>query len=180
VTGITGFRGITPVAARVLVIMNAKDTSQTAAASDAELASQPVGYWAGLAHREVIAYIRSRQAELGLNQPQFWLLRNLSPDDLSPDGAPRSLDDLGATMVDYLLPEDDLAAEAAVLVERGWLSRADDGRFGITAEGEAARLRVKAIAPDVRAQIHEGVSDADYATTVRVLQRMIANVAPRP
>ncbi|MDI2125556.1 MarR family winged helix-turn-helix transcriptional regulator [Yinghuangia seranimata] len=162
--------------------MSAETSTPTAAAepTDTELAAQPVGYWTGLAHRDVIAYIRSRQAELGLTQPQFWLLRNLSPDDLSPDGAPRTLADLADAMVDYLLPGDDLAAESDVLVERGWLSRTPDGALSLEPEGEAARLRVKEIAPSVRAHIHEGISDADYATTVRVLQRMIANVTPKP
>ncbi|MGW0661490.1 MarR family winged helix-turn-helix transcriptional regulator [Streptodolium elevatio] len=154
-------------------------TTNTAAApaTDAALAGQPVGYWAGLAHREVIAYIRSRQAEIGITQPQFWLLRNLSADDLSPDGAPQSLEELAEAMSTYLLPTDDLGPEAAALVARGWLAEEGDGRVRITPEGEAARLRVKEIGPSVRAHIHEGISDADYATTVRVLQRMIANVS---
>lgn len=152
--------------------------ASTTAATDAELAGQPVGYWTGLAHRDVIAYIRRRQAEIGLTQPQFWLLRNLSTDDLSPDGLPRSVTDLREAMRDYLLPTDDLTSESDVLVERGWLTREADGRLQITAEGEAARLRVKEIAPSVRAHIHDGIDDADYATAVRVLQRMIANVAP--
>ncbi|MGA4541622.1 MarR family winged helix-turn-helix transcriptional regulator [Uniformispora flossi] len=157
------------------------ETASTAAAidtaTDAELAGQPVGYWTGLAHRDVIAYIRRRQGELGLTQPQFWLLRNLSTDDLSPDGAPRSVAELQEAMRDYLLPTDDLVAESDVLVERGWLTREPDGRLQLAAEGEAARLRVKEIAPSVRAHIHEGIDDADYATAVRVMQRMIANVA---
>lgn len=164
--------------------MNTKATTTTAAeaargieaADDAELAAQPVGYWTGLAHTEVIAYIRARQAELGITQPQFWLLRNLSSDDLSPDGAPRSLAELTEAMSTYLLPTDDLVPEAAALVERGWLTETDDGRVRITPEGEAARLRVKTIGPSVRAHVHEGISDTDYATTVRVLRRMIANV----
>ncbi|MFF7247281.1 MarR family winged helix-turn-helix transcriptional regulator [Embleya sp. NPDC008237] len=159
--------------------MNTEATTATVAETetDAELAGQPVGYWTGLAHREVIAYIRSRQAELGLTQPQFWLLRHLSTDDLSPDGEPRSVADLTAAMSEYLLPGDDLAAESAALVARGWLAETPDHLLAATPEGEAARLRVKAIGPSVRAHIHDGISDADYATTVRVLRRMIANVA---
>ncbi|MGW1995148.1 MarR family winged helix-turn-helix transcriptional regulator [Embleya sp. NPDC001921] len=147
----------------------------TTTATDAELATQPVGYWTGLAHREVIAYIRGRQAELGLTQPQFWLLRHLSTDDLSVDGEPRSVAELTEAMSDYLLPEDRLGPESAALVERGWLVETPDHRLRITAEGEAARLRVKAIGPSVRAHLHDGISDTDYATTVRVLQRMITN-----
>lgn len=164
--------------------MNTKAATATAeaaapalSAGDAELAGQPVGYWTGLAHREVIAYIRGRQAEIGITQPQFWLLRNLSADDLSPDGAPQSLAELAEAMSTYLLPADDLGPEAAALVARGWLAEEDDGRVRILPEGEAARLRVKEIGPSVRAHIHDGISDTDYATTVRVLQRMIANVS---
>jgi hypothetical protein len=152
-------------------------TTDATEATDAELAGQPVGYWTGLAHREVIAYIRGRQAELGITQPQFWLLRNLSAADLSPDGGPQSLADLAEAMSTYLPATDDLGPEAAALVARGWLVETDDGRFRITPEGDAARLRVKEIGPSVRAHIHDGISDRDYATTVRVLQRMIANLS---
>ncbi|MGY1583015.1 MarR family transcriptional regulator [Streptomyces sp. MN13] len=145
--------------------------------SDAELAAQPAAYWTGLAYESLIAFTRARQAELGYTQPQFWLLRNLSRDDLSPDGRGMTVPELRQAMASYLRPEDDLAAEAEVLLERGWLSRDAEGRWWLTEAGEAARVDLKQHAPAIRARIHEGVDDADYVTALKVLQRMIHNTS---
>ena len=36
-------------------------------------------------------------------------------------------------------------------------------------------MELKAHAPAIRARIHEGIDEADYATTVKVLRRLISN-----
>ncbi|MEU8956351.1 MarR family winged helix-turn-helix transcriptional regulator [Streptomyces sp. NPDC048518] len=143
--------------------------------SDAELAGQPAAYWTGVAYEALIAYTRAQQAEKGYTQPQFWLLRNLSVNDISPDGAGMTLPELRAAMASYIRAEDDLAAEAAVLVERGWLTRDTDDRLWLTEEGERARVDLARNAPAIRAALHAGIDDADYVTTVKVLQRLIRN-----
>ncbi|WP_405607762.1 MarR family winged helix-turn-helix transcriptional regulator [Streptomyces sp. NBC_01511] len=143
--------------------------------ADAELAGQPAAYWTGVAYEALIAYTRAQQAEKGYTQPQFWLLRNLSANDISPDGEGMSLAELQAAMTSYIRPEDDLAAEAGVLVERGWLTRDAEHRLWLTEEGERARVDLARNAPAIRATLHEGVDDADYVTTLKVLQRLIRN-----
>lgn len=143
--------------------------------SDAELAGQPAAYWTGVAYEALIAYTRAQQAEKGYTQPQFWLLRNLSVNDISPDGEGMSLPELREAMASYLRPEDDLAAEAEVLLERGWLTRDTDGRLWLTAQGEQARVDLARNAPAIRAALHEGIDDKDYVTAVKVLQRLIRN-----
>ncbi|MFD5713665.1 MarR family transcriptional regulator [Streptomyces pharetrae] len=145
--------------------------------TDAELAAQPAAYWTGVAYEALIAFTRARQAELGFTQPQYWLLRNLSPNDLSPDGRGMTLPELRQAMRSYLRPGDDLSAEAHALLERGRLTRDGDGRWWITEAGEAARAGLKQHAPAIRARIHEGIEDADYVTALRVLQRMIRNTS---
>lgn len=142
---------------------------------DVELAAQPAAYWTGLAYEATISFTRARQAELGFTQPQFWLLRNLSENDLSPDGRGMTIPELQQAMRSYIRPEDDLKAEAEALLERGWLTRDAEERLWITASGEEARAGLKQHAPAIRARIHEGIDDADYVTTVKVLQRMIRN-----
>ncbi|MFD5093112.1 MarR family transcriptional regulator [Amycolatopsis thailandensis] len=143
--------------------------------SDVELAGQPAAYWTGVAYEALIAYTRARQAEKGYTQPQFWLLRNLSANDISPDGRGMTLAELQAAMVSYIRPEDDLAAEAEVLVERGWLTRDSENRLWLTEKGEQARVDLARNAPAIRAALHDGIDDADYVTTVKVLQRLIRN-----
>ncbi|MEU1372364.1 MarR family winged helix-turn-helix transcriptional regulator [Streptomyces triculaminicus] len=143
--------------------------------SDAELAGQPAAYWTGVAYEALIAYTRARQAEKGYTQPQFWLLRNLSENDISPDGEGMTLPELREAMTSYIRPEDDLAAEAEVLLERGWLTRDVEDRLWLTAEGEQARVDLARNAPAIRAALHEGIDDTDYVTTVKVLQQLIRN-----
>lgn len=85
--------------------------------------------------------------------------------------------ELREAMTEYIRPEDDLGVEAAVLLSRGWL-RSDDGdRFWLTEAGEAARQGLKGFAPEIRALIHAGVTDSEYSTTVRVLQRLTRNTS---
>ncbi|WP_329095777.1 MarR family winged helix-turn-helix transcriptional regulator [Actinomadura citrea] len=146
--------------------------------SDAELAAQPAAYWTGVAYEALIAFTRARQAELGFTQPQFWLLRNLSKHDLSPDGHGMTVPELRQAMTSYLRPEDDLEAEAKFLLEHGRLTRDGEGRLWITEAGEEARTALKRHAPEIRARIHQGIDDADYVTTLKVLQRMIQNTTP--
>ncbi|MER7001015.1 MarR family winged helix-turn-helix transcriptional regulator [Streptomyces sp. NPDC000410] len=143
--------------------------------SDAELAGQPAAYWTGVAYEALIAFTRARQVEKGYTQPQFWLLRNLSVNDISPDGDGMTLPELREAMRSYIRPEDDLAAESAVLVERGWLRRDAEDRLWLTEEGERARVDLARNAPAIRTALHEGIDDADYVTTVKVLQQLIRN-----
>ncbi|MBQ1123763.1 MarR family winged helix-turn-helix transcriptional regulator [Streptomyces sp. B15] len=143
--------------------------------SDTELAGQPAAYWTGVAYEALIAYTRAQQAEKGYTQPQFWLLRNLSVNDISPDGEGMTLPELREAMSSYIRPEDDLAAEAEGLLERGWLTQDTKDRLWLTPEGEQARIDLARNAPAIRAALHEGIDDADYVTTVKVLQRLIRN-----
>jgi len=143
--------------------------------SDAELAGQPAAYWTGVAHEALIAFTRAQQAEKGYTQPQFWLLRNLSPNDISPDGEGMTVAELQESMASYIRPEDDLAAEAETLVERGWLTRDAEDRLWLSAEGEQARVDLAQNAPAIRAALHAGIDDADYVTTLKVLQKLIDN-----
>jgi hypothetical protein len=143
--------------------------------SDAELATQPAAHWTRLAYEALIAFTRARQAELGFTQPQYWLLRNLSKNDISPDGHGMTIPELQQAMSSYLRSEDDLEAEAEVLLERGWLTRDSEERLWITQAGDEARADLKKHAPEIRDRIHRGIDDADYVTTLKVLQQMIRN-----
>ncbi|MFD3531933.1 MarR family winged helix-turn-helix transcriptional regulator [Streptomyces sp. NPDC058664] len=143
--------------------------------SDVELAGQPAAYWTGVAYEALIAFTRARQAEKGYTQPQFWLLRNLSVNDLSPDGEGMTLPELREAMRSYIRPEDDLAAESAALEERGWLRRDAEDRLWLTEEGEQARADLARNAPAIRDALHEGIDDADYVIALKVLGRLIRN-----
>ncbi|MFE7672701.1 MarR family transcriptional regulator [Streptomyces albidoflavus] len=149
--------------------------------SDEELARQPVPYWTGLAAKATVGFVRRKQAEVGFTQPGFWILRFLSKHDVSEDGQGRTVAELQDAMAHFLLPEDDLAAEAETLLAAGWVTRDGEDRLWITEAGDAARAGLKAHAPAWHAEMHAGISDADYATTLRVLMRFMRNTgAPVP
>jgi hypothetical protein len=78
-------------------------------------------------------------------------------------------------MARCIRPEDDLAAEAEALPERGWLTRDAEERLWLTEEGERARVDLARNAPAIRAALHEGIDDADYVTTLKVLRQLILN-----
>lgn len=62
------------------------------------------------------------------------------------------------------------------LFHRGWL-RIDAGqRLQLTEAGEAARVRLRELATELRAVVHEGISDEEYVAALKVLRRMAANV----
>ncbi len=143
--------------------------------SDADLAGQPAAYWTGMAYEATIAFTRARQLEKGYTQPQFWLLRNLSANDISPDGKGMTVAELREAMATYIRPEDDLAAESVGLLERGWLTKDEDERLWLTEEGEQARIDLTRNAPAIRAALHEGIDDADYVVTMKVLRQLIRN-----
>ncbi|MGK5632699.1 MarR family winged helix-turn-helix transcriptional regulator [Streptomyces sp. URMC 123] len=143
---------------------------------DARLATQPIGYWTGVAYNAVIAYLRAEMARLGATQPQYWVLRYLSVNDVSEDGAGLTVEELTERMRAFLRPEDDLAVAAEDLLARGLLTRDAERRLWITDAGEAMRQEIKRHVPRLRDRVHEGVDDADYVTALKVLERVIKNV----
>ncbi|MEU1586913.1 MarR family transcriptional regulator [Micromonospora sp. NPDC005710] len=144
-------------------------------------ANQVAAYWTRLAYESIIRFTRDEQAKRGFTQPQFWILRHLSPRDLAPvDGAAVTIPQLQQAMAEYIRPDDDLASEAEVLLSHGWIHADHDGHLRITDAGEAACLRMKQFAPEIRSQIHRGIDDEDYVAALRVLHTLIANTTRAP
>ncbi len=50
------------------------------------------------------------------------------------------------------------------------------GRLGLTEAGTVLRDRVLVLLPEVRARIHDGISEEDYVFVVKVLRRMLGNI----
>lgn len=61
------------------------------------------------------------------------------------------------------------------MLHRGWL-RTDAGQsLHLTDAGEAARVRLRGLVTELRAQVHKGISDEEYAAALKVLRTMSAN-----
>ncbi|WP_055568304.1 MarR family winged helix-turn-helix transcriptional regulator [Streptomyces atriruber] len=140
--------------------------------SDQDLVDQPIGYWSSAAGTAVVHHIRTMLAELGLTQPQWWVLSQLVR---TPEGRPR--DEVVSVLKGYLeVGEGALVHNIHALRDRGLLTEDPAGLIALTDEGRALQARVAERQKAVRAQIHEGITDEDYVRTLKVLQRMIHNV----
>lgn len=148
--------------------------TNTTPSDDASLAGQPAPYWTRLAYESTTAFTRRGLAAIGCTHPQYWLLRHLDTNDLAEDEAGRTTAELEQVMAEYLREEDDLDAESTVLIARGWLVR-DGDRLRITEAGKSARVTIAGRIPAIRTLIHDGIDEADYVTTIKVLQRLIQN-----
>jgi DNA-binding MarR family transcriptional regulator len=139
--------------------------------SDAELIKQPIGYWSWAASKAVVSRIRAAMAEIGTTQPQCWVLSQLAEAE-----GPRSRDDVCAVLRGYLdAGQDGINAEIDVTVERGWVAESAGGRLDLTPEGRTFFARTATLQGELWAERHAGISDEEYLTTLKVLQRFIHN-----
>ena len=136
---------------------------------DDELVKQPIGYWSWAAHTSVVNHIRQALATVGLTQPQWWVLNQLG----DPTGA-RTRDGLMQLLSGYLGVGDQLKVDIDDLIVRDLIAEDDDG-VALTGQGNQVLGVAKEVQRVAQAQIHDGVSDEQLLTTMKVLQRMIHN-----
>ncbi|WP_179815972.1 MarR family winged helix-turn-helix transcriptional regulator [Allostreptomyces psammosilenae] len=141
------------------------------AATDDMLASQPVGYWAGLVHEAVTRRLRDAMARIDVTQPQYWVLNRVAGGPTAP-----SREEVIAQLTPLAGGQHEIPRVIDQLLHRGWLG-IDAGRnLHLTDAGEAARVRLRELATELRAEVHKGVSDEEYVAALKVLRTMIANV----
>ncbi|MFD5698044.1 MarR family winged helix-turn-helix transcriptional regulator [Streptomyces lasiicapitis] len=141
------------------------------AATDNVLATQPVGYWSGLAHAAVTRHLRDAMARIDITQPQYWVLNRVHGGTEAP-----TREEAVIQLTPLADGPHEIARVVDQLVHRGWL-RIDAGqRVHLTDAGEAARLRLRTLVTELRAVVHAGISDEEYVTALKVLRRMVTNV----
>ncbi|MBB5121386.1 hypothetical protein AF335_13605 [Streptomyces eurocidicus] len=144
----------------------------TGSTDRAALAAQPVGYWTWVANKAVIRHIQSAMARTDVTQPQWWTLNHVAG---APDGLTR--EEVGDRLRPFIELGRELTDNAVDhLLARGWLVSGADGRLRLTEAGREAKSRTKDLVTRLRSEIHEGITDEEYAATLTVLQRMIVNV----
>nr|WP_314618058.1 MarR family winged helix-turn-helix transcriptional regulator [Streptomyces sp. DSM 40976] len=140
-------------------------------AADEALATQPIGYWSGLAHDAVTRHLRDAMARIDVTQPQYWVLNRVNGGPSTP-----SREEVVSQLTPLADGPHEIARVVDQLLHRGWL-RADDAlRLHLTDAGEAARVRLRDLVTDLRAEVHAGISDEEYVAALKVLRRMVANV----
>jgi hypothetical protein len=130
---------------------------------------QPIGFWTARAGEAIRARTRAALREIGVTQPEWWVLHQLT---LYPEGVGR------AAMVETIGPNDTPAAiESAIdsAVEKGWI-RADGAHLLPSAAGTEQFERAAEVQKALQDERMKGITAADFATTISVLQKTIANV----
>ncbi|MFJ2745533.1 MarR family winged helix-turn-helix transcriptional regulator [Streptomyces sp. NPDC087440] len=137
-------------------------------AADADLASQPVAYWTGVASNAVKNLLRDSMARHDVTQPQWWVLNRVA-------GGPATRDEVVSGLAEVADNPYDISRVVDQLLHRGWLAADAEGRLSLTDAGQVGRAEVKELVTSLRAQVHEGVTDEEYVAALKVLRRMTAN-----
>ncbi|BDH57861.1 MarR family winged helix-turn-helix transcriptional regulator [Tsukamurella sp. PLM1] len=138
--------------------------------TDDRILAQPIGYWASMTGRSAVTFIRATLESHGLTQPQWWTLNYIAA---RPDGV--TLDEVVEYHRGFVDTDDALRPDVLALVATGLLTESD-GALALSPQGAQRRDETW---PDIRAalaRIRDGVTDAEFITTIRTLQRMIENV----
>lgn len=135
------------------------------------LATQPIGYWSGLAHDAVTRHLRDALARTDVTQPQYWVLNRVNGGPTAP-----SREEVASQLTPLADGPYDIARVVDQLLHRGWLKTDDGQRLHLTEAGEAARVRLRGVMTELRAVVHEGISDEEYVAALKVLRAMVANV----
>ncbi len=138
--------------------------------SDEAPPERPIGFWLTLLGRLVDEQFAVTLHEHGVTRRQWQLLNLLS-------SASASVAELDAQVAPFL---DQAAGETSAdhlgeLVESGWVTL-DASTYALTDRGRMACTRLAVVVADYRTLVGDGVSDEEYATTVRVLERMARNL----
>lgn len=130
---------------------------------------QPIGFWTARAAEAVRARTRGALGEIGVSQPEWWVLHQLS---LHPEGVER------AAVVETIGPNDTPAViESAIdsAIEKGWIE-ASGTRLLPSEVGTALFERAAALQRALQVERMVGITEEDFVTTITVLQRTIVNV----
>ncbi|MFG2622515.1 MarR family winged helix-turn-helix transcriptional regulator [Streptomyces sp. NPDC048507] len=142
---------------------------------DTELIKQPVGYWTWAAAEAVVTRTRAALGQIGLTQPQWWILNRLAGGE--GDG---TRGELTRVLSGYLAVGDaGIGAEIDMAVARGWVTETAGDEVALTEEGRTLQARAAALQDDLWKERHAGISDDEYLVTVKVLQRLIHNTGGR-
>ncbi|MFJ3663256.1 MarR family winged helix-turn-helix transcriptional regulator [Streptomyces sp. NPDC090119] len=138
---------------------------------DPELIRQPIGYWSWAAYDAVVGRTRTALAGIGTTQPQWWVLAQVAHAE-----QPKTRAEVSELLRNYLTTgAGTMDEEIDRTVALGWVTEDGEGHLGLTDEGEAFFHKAAALQEELGAERHAGISDEEYLTTLKVLQRFIHN-----
>jgi len=132
---------------------------------------RPFGYWLKRVYEALTAAIDRAQAAHGLTRIEWQVLEALAR---SGGMARRELSELLSPFADPGRFDEVVAG----LTRRGLVEGADEGRaLSLTVEGKRRHQSALETQRALRLRAFEGVSEAEFTTTMSVLQRVVENLS---
>ncbi len=131
---------------------------------------RPIGFWVKLVDNLLEQQFATTLEEHGVTKRQWQLLNVLS------SGA-ASVQQLDAAIAPFL-PSGQLESSVdhlTELIESAWVAATTDG-YELTERGQLACTRLSEVVAEQRTHVAEGLSDDDYLTALRALERMALNL----
>ena len=135
---------------------------------------RPIGYW--LKHLDRLidqAFERALDAD-GLTRRQWQVLNALA-------AGPTTIAALTAALQPFVQGES-MTTEVIIIdfLDRGWVRNVPDGGVEISERGRAAHEAAMQRVAETRQALRCGITDDEYVTVIRILQRMASNLESRP
>ncbi|WP_124727471.1 MarR family winged helix-turn-helix transcriptional regulator [Staphylospora marina] len=136
---------------------------------------KPIGWWLKEADRAITRFSAKKLQELGLNRFQWQVLNVLREQGPVPA---RKIHEQVKLFVD----EPSFAEMLRRFAGQGWIHLSDeqdpmDQMLSLTPEGEKAHAAAWEKQRQVRERLMEGISDEEYLTVIRVLQKITENLS---
>lgn len=130
---------------------------------------QPIGFWTARAGEAIRARTRGALHDIGVTQPEWWLLHQIS---LHPAGADRdeTIEKIGHNDTPDAIVE---AIDSAR--SKGWIVESNSS-LKFTPDGRDTFRSAADLQNMLQDERMNGISEADFVTTIEVLQRTIQNV----
>ena len=126
---------------------------------------KPLGWWLRHLHELLESSMAHTLEAESLTRRHWQVLNTIALGARTPE-------EVDAAMSPFVAGEGSMAPKVADLRARGWV--AEDG--ALTDDGREAHARVEGRIKAFRAKSMAGVSDDDYRTTIRTLERCAANL----
>lgn len=132
--------------------------------------SKPIGYWLKLVDQLIDKQFVDALEEHGITRRQWQLLGVLAR-------GPATMLELASALGPFLDTSsgESVTDHVSELVESEWVAEGDD-TYSLTERGVTAHARLTEVVDELRARSAEGISEADYATSIAVLESMARNL----
>jgi DNA-binding MarR family transcriptional regulator len=131
---------------------------------------RPIGYWLKAADQAITARVDAAQRADGVTRLRWQVLNTIS------EATDRSRDQILAAL-HMFLDEPALDTVLTALRNNGWIVADTSEDISLTEAGRQAHARILARQAEVRQQVMRGISADEYATVLRVLKRIVANLS---